>query len=179
MWDKIFHYTFWCHDHSYLGQFDSILLQLETTRRHWKPPWRAEFLPIFLWLSKPLQATTDVTLQNNLHNFEVDALGMLYTKQEDDRTTADWTTANLLHPCLPQRTDAPHFLPTFEASTGHNGQSNTKMWPDHHRRTSWEPSHKTGGWLDCSKRPKLPIYYTPMRIQSNWQPLTTKTKERY
>ena len=54
----------------------------------------------FSQLSKPIQARTDATHQNHQYNFEVDGLGMLYTKQEDDwtRPLEEAKIADLLHP---------------------------------------------------------------------------------
>ena len=76
-----------------------------------------------------------------------------------------WKTwKNLL--TLPQRAEfSPIFalIPlTFKAFTGHKWQNQPKLPPDLRRRTSWEQLHKMPRWLDCSKRPKLSIYYTPI-----------------
>ena len=91
----------------------------------------------FHQLSKPLQPTTDVSHPHHLYNFEVDALGTLYTRQQANWMIKDWTTDNLPHPYPPQRA-AHHekhvFLPThnsnFQAFQG-------KIEGICHHQTTW------------------------------------------
>ena len=120
---------------------------------------------------------------NHHQNFEVDALGNLHTKCQDDRTTRRGVTANLPHPCLPRRGQisprraefSPIGGPTFGHSSTKLGHSTTKTPPELRNTASLEALHKTPGQLDCSKRPKSPIYYTPIRGSSSTENLGQKS----
>ena len=129
VWDKTFHYTYWCPDHSYLEHstaFWNIFTAFGTILHYPATTWesrdfinlpkthqklyrklieetenhlgRCHFRRLEVQISKPLQATTDVTNQNYHQIFVEEHLGNLHTKRQDDRTIGSQTTAILLHP---------------------------------------------------------------------------------
>ena len=138
---------------------------------NWKPPRRAEFLPIFLWFSKPLQQRRAVRHQIHLYNFKVDALGDLHTKLQEDWTILTGWNHRFTTPLSTRRADARRKMPThtsdFEPSSTKLGQSTTKIPLDLRNTASWEAPHKKGTTSDHSNGLKSPIYHTPIRGSSS------------
>ena len=126
----IFHYTYWCLVtiailEQFLQHFTSTRLQSTDHLRRVKYHLRRTqiylrglhitkntyYCPLVPLISRPPQATTGTVNWNHLYNPEVDALGKVYGKRQDDWTTRDRTTTHLLDPLQPKVDPVQDWLP--------------------------------------------------------------------